>query len=83
MGQVALGFELVFTFAQTVYFGFPGGTDGKNPLASAGDIRDMGSISGSGRDYTPLFLSVKSHGQRSLVGYSPQGCEELDTTEVT
>ena len=23
----------------------------------------------------------KSHGQRSLVGYSPRGCKELDTTE--
>ena len=25
----------------------------------------------------------KSHGQRSLVGYSPQGCKESHTTEVT
>ena len=25
----------------------------------------------------------KSHGQRSLVGYSSWGCTELDTTEVT
>ena len=25
----------------------------------------------------------KSHGQRSLVGYSPKGCKELDTTEAT
>ena len=23
------------------------------------------------------------HGQRSLVGYTPWGCEELHTTEVT
>ena len=23
----------------------------------------------------------KTHGQRSLVGYSPWGCKELDTTE--
>ena len=23
----------------------------------------------------------KSHGQRSLVGYSPQGCKELNMTE--
>ena len=68
---VALELELLFTFVQTVYLGFPGGTDGKKPLATAGDIRDMGSISGLGRDYTPLFLSVKSHGQRSLVVYSP------------
>ena len=30
---------------------------------------------------TPVFLPEKSHGQRSLVGYSPWGCKELDTTE--
>ena len=29
----------------------------------------------------PVFLSGKSHGWRSLAGYSPQGCEELGTTE--
>ena len=27
---------------------------------------------------TPLFLPGESHGQRSLVGYSPYGCKELD-----
>ena len=30
---------------------------------------------------TPVFLPEKSHGQRSLVGYSPWGPEELDMTE--
>ena len=30
---------------------------------------------------TPVFLPGKSRGQRSLVGYSPQGCNESDTTE--
>ena len=30
---------------------------------------------------TPVFLPGKSHGQRSLVGYSPRGHRELDTTE--
>ena len=29
---------------------------------------------------TPVFLPGKSHGQRSLAGYSPWGCKELDTT---
>ena len=29
----------------------------------------------------PVFLLGKSHGQRSLAGYSPWGREELDTTE--
>ena len=30
---------------------------------------------------TPVFLPGKSHGWRSLVGYSPWDCKELDTTE--
>ena len=30
---------------------------------------------------TPVLLPGKSHGWRSLVGYSPWGPEELDTTE--
>ena len=50
----------------------------KNPLASAGDVRDVGSIPGLGRSLggrawqpTPMFLPGESGGQRSLVGYSP------------
>ena len=31
--------------------------------------------------HTPVFLPGKSHGQRILVGYSPWGHKELDTTE--
>ena len=30
---------------------------------------------------TPVFLLGEFHGQRSLLGYSPWGCKELDTTE--
>ena len=30
---------------------------------------------------TPVFLPRESHGRRSLVGYSPCGCKESDTTE--
>ena len=30
---------------------------------------------------TPVLLPGDSHGQRSLVGYSPQGHRESDTTE--
>ena len=47
----------------------------KNPPVNAADIRDTGSIPGSGRSPgegwqpTPIFLPGKS--QRSLVGYSP------------
>jgi len=62
----------------------------KNLPANAGDTRDVGSIPGSGKipwsrkwQPTPVFLPGESHGQRSLVGYSPCGCKELDTTEHT
>ena len=33
------------------------------------------------RQPTPIFLPVESHGQRSLVGYSPQGRKESNTTK--
>ena len=32
---------------------------------------------------TPVFLPGESYGQRSLAGYSPWGCKESDTTELT
>ena len=32
---------------------------------------------------TPVFLPGQSHGQRSLAGYSPWDCKELDMTEHT
>ena len=32
---------------------------------------------------TLVFLPEESHGQRSLVGYGPQGRTELNMTEVT
>ena len=57
--------------------------------AGAGDIRDSGSIPGWGRpprgtgQPTLVFLPGESHGQRSLVGYSPEGHKELETMEVT
>ena len=60
----------------------------KNPPANAGDTGDAGSIFGSGRvpgegkwQPTPVFLPEKSHGERSLVGYSPWGRKELDMTK--
>ena len=48
----------------------------KNQLAKAEDLRDAGSIPGSGRSpgegNTPVLLPGEFHGQRSLAGYSPQ-----------
>ena len=58
----------------------------KNPLANAGDMRDKGSVPGSGRSPgggsgNPVLLPVESHGQRSLAGYHPGGRKESDMTE--
>ena len=32
---------------------------------------------------TPVFSTGESHGQRTLAGYSPWSCTELDSTKVT
>ena len=60
----------------------------KNLPVSAGDTTDMGSVLEAGRspgegNDNPLqyFLPGKSHGQRSLVSYSPLGRKESETTE--
>ena len=68
---------------ETIYLGFPGSSDGKVSAYNAGD---PGSIPGSGRSPegkqpTPGLLPGKSHGLSSLVGYSPWGRKESDTTE--
>ena len=60
----------------------------KNLPASAGDAGDMG-FNPWGRKVpwrrkwqtTPGLLPGKSHGLRSLVGYSPWGHKESDMTE--
>ena len=59
----------------------PDGSVVKNPPAHVGD---GGSIPGSGRvpwrrkwQPTPVFLPGKSHGQRSLAGYSPRGLKRI------
>ena len=65
--------------------GFPGGSDGKE---SACNAADPGLIPGSGRSPgegngkpIPVLLPGESHGGKSLVGYSPWGRKESDTTE--
>ena len=42
----------------------------------------VGNISWSRKwQPTPVFLAGKSHGLKSLTGYSPWGCKESDMTE--
>ena len=70
--------------------GFPGGTSGKEPTANAGDLREAGLIPGLGRfpwrraqQPTPVYLPGESHGQRSLVVYSPWSHKESDNNWAT
>ena len=64
--------------------GFPGGSVIKNPPAK----EEMWDLALSGKmpwkrkwQPTPVSLPGKSHGQRSLAGYSPWGRKESDVTE--
>ena len=60
----------------------------KNSPAKAGDITDtVRALSWEGpleerMQSFPVFFPEESHAQRSLVGYSPWGHKELDTTEA-
>ena len=61
---------------------FPGSSAGKESACNAGDLGLTPGFGGSpeGGHGNPLqFLPGESHGQRSLVGYSPWGCKESDT----
>ena len=54
-----------------------GASQVKNPPPSAGDLRDLGLIPGSGRS------PGESHGQRALAGYGPWGHKGSETSETT
>ena len=65
-----------------VFLGFPGGSAGKE---SACNVGDLGLIPGLGRSLwegnwlpTPVFWPGEFHEL-----YSPQGCKESDTTELS
>ena len=68
--------------------GFPGGSVVKNQPAMQEPQETRVQSLGQGRspggghgNPLPVFLPGESHGQRSLVGYSPQGCKESDMTK--
>ena len=68
-----------------LYLSFSGGSDGKESACNAEDlslIPGLGRSPGGGHD-NPLQYSCleNPHGQRSLAGFSPQGCKESDMTE--
>ena len=59
------------------------GSDSKETLCNVGDldsIPGLGRSPGEGND-NQFQLPGEFHGQRSLEGYSPLDCKELDTTE--
>ena len=68
-----------------VFLGFPGDSDGKESACSMGhlaSIPGLGRSRGGGHSNPLQYSRLENlHGQRSLVGYSPWGCKELDTTE--
>ena len=75
-------FYLTYTF---VYEDFPGGSDGKVSACNVGGPGFdpwVGKIPWR-RKWQPILVLApgKSHGQRSLVGYSPWGRKQSDTTE--
>ena len=78
---------VTFTFTFTTNGASQVGLVIENPPANVGDIKDAGSISGLGRSPEEgmathsVPLPGKSHGRRSLVGYSPRGRKQSDTTE--
>jgi len=70
--------------------GFPGSSVGKEDAYNRGDVgrREFDPLVRNtpwrrAWQPTPVFLPGESQGQRSLVGYNPQGRKELDTTEAT
>ena len=68
--------------------GFPGGTSGKEPGCQCRRHKRHGfdpwvrKVPSSRKWQLALvYLPGKFHGQRSLAGYSPRGCNESDRTE--
>ena len=70
------------------HYGFPGGASGKEPICHCTRHERCGFDPWVRKIPwrrawlpTPGFLPGKSHGQRSLAGYGPWGCKELDPAE--
>ena len=81
--------ENAFSPGICLSFGFPGGHSGKESASQCRRCKRHGFHPCVGmipwrREWlpTPVFLPGEFHGQRSLVGYSPWGPKESDTTEA-
>ena len=69
---------------------FPGGAGDEEPASQCRRHKRHGFDPWVGKtawrrawQSAPVFLPGESHGQKSLVGYGPQGSKDLDTIEVT
>ena len=85
MGSQRVRHNLETEHQKNMYLGFPGGSAGK---VCAYNVGDPGFHPWVGKipwrwawQLTSIFLPGESHGQRSLVGYSPQGPKESNMTE--
>ena len=74
-----------YNFRVEHFGGFLGGSDGKESTCNVGDLASIPGLGRSpgGGHGNPLRYSCleNPHGLRSLEGYSPWGCKELNTTE--
>ena len=85
VGESSRGKSILFIAYHIL--GFPDDSDGKESACNMGDsglILWLGRSPGEGNG-NPLQYSCLENptGQRSLVGYSPWGCIESDTTEMS
>ena len=83
--------QLYFDFFKCRYrphWGFPGGTNGKEPTCQCRRCKRLGFYHLVGKipwrragKSTPVFWPGESHGQRSLLGFRLQSVKESETTE--
>ena len=83
MNVVLASMKTLILNIATGALGYPDALNNNLP-ASVGDARDTGSILWSRKwQPTPVILPGKSHWQRSLLGCSPQGHNQSNTTQYT
>ena len=82
--------KLQISFLKSCQRGFPGGDSGNEPACQCRRCKRRGFDPWVGKmpwrrawQPAPVFLPGESHGQKSLVGYSPWGRKESDTTEAS
>ena len=85
-----LMFLLIFVRLGYTHPGFSSGAGGKEPACQCKRRKRPGFNPWVGKirwrrkwQPTPVYLPGESHGQRSLLGYSPWGHKESDTAQAT